>query len=80
MLYICSNLTFSLSLLYIVFDYAKKTGDYAALSKTDLKLVALTYMMEMEVYGSIQVSLCYCFSLLCSLLTFFYAICLYVML
>ncbi len=29
-----------------VFDFAKKTGDFAALSKTDLKLIALTYQLS----------------------------------
>lgn len=36
-----------------VSDFAKKTGDFAALSKTDLRLIALTHMLELEVYGSI---------------------------
>ena len=35
-----------------VSDYAQKTGDFAALSKTDLKLLALTYMLELEMHGS----------------------------
>jgi RNA-binding protein NOB1 len=36
-----------------VVEYAKKTGDFAALSKTDLKLIALTYMLEVEIHGSV---------------------------
>lgn len=34
-----------------VAEHAKKTGDFAALSKTDLKLIALTYMLETELCG-----------------------------
>lgn len=34
--------------LLSVYDFAKKTGDFAALSKTDLKLISLTYMLEKE--------------------------------
>lgn len=31
-----------------VADFAKKTGDYSALSGTDVKLVALTYQLHCE--------------------------------
>lgn len=31
--------------------FAKKTGDYAAISKTDLRLIALTHMLEIELNG-----------------------------
>ncbi len=41
----------------LVIDHAKKTGDFAALSKTDLKLIALAYMLEIEIYGSVEVML-----------------------
>lgn len=36
-----------------VTEFATKTGDFAALSKTDLRLIALTHMLELEIYGSI---------------------------
>jgi rRNA maturation endonuclease Nob1 len=39
--------------LLLVANFARKTGDFAALSKTDLKLIALTYMLEKEVNGSV---------------------------
>ena len=32
-------------------DFAKKTGDFATLSLTDLKLIALLHMLEVEVNG-----------------------------
>lgn len=35
----------------IVTDFAKKTGDYASLSSTDLKLIALTYQLETQFVG-----------------------------
>jgi RNA-binding protein NOB1 len=35
-----------------VIEFSKKTGDYAILSKVDLKLLALTYMLEVEAHGS----------------------------
>ena len=34
-----------------VVEFSKKTGDYASLSAVDLKLLALTYMLEMEANG-----------------------------
>jgi rRNA maturation endonuclease Nob1 len=34
-----------------VVDYAKKSGDFAALSITDLKLIALTLMLDCETSG-----------------------------
>ncbi|KAJ3187438.1 Nin1 binding protein [Gaertneriomyces sp. JEL0708] len=34
-----------------VVAFSKKTGDYAALSRTDLKILALTYMLEKESNG-----------------------------
>jgi RNA-binding protein NOB1 len=34
-----------------VAQFAKKTGDYAAISKTDLRLIALTHMLEIELNG-----------------------------
>lgn len=33
-------------------EFAKKTGDYASLSATDIKVLALTYQLEVEVNGS----------------------------
>uniref|UniRef100_A0A914W4T8 RNA-binding protein NOB1 n=1 Tax=Plectus sambesii TaxID=2011161 RepID=A0A914W4T8_9BILA len=38
--------------LKAVTDFAKKTGDFASLSATDLKVLALTYMLEVEHKGS----------------------------
>lgn len=35
-----------------VTDFAKKCGDYSQLSLTDLKLIALAYMLEVEETGS----------------------------
>lgn len=35
-----------------VCDFARKTGDLAALSVTDLKLCALTYALEAELVGT----------------------------
>ncbi|KAG1702347.1 RNA-binding protein NOB1 [Nymphon striatum] len=35
----------------IINDFAKKTGDYASLSATDIRLLALTYMLEKEHVG-----------------------------
>ena len=32
-------------------QFAKKTGDFAAISKTDLRLIALTHMLELELNG-----------------------------
>lgn len=37
--------------LKAVASFAKKTGDFAALSLTDLKLMALLYALEVEVNG-----------------------------
>ena len=34
-----------------VVEFAKKTGDYAVLSVTDMKLIALTHSLEIEVNG-----------------------------
>ncbi|PVD20555.1 hypothetical protein C0Q70_18711 [Pomacea canaliculata] len=36
----------------IVSDFAKKTGDYQSLSATDIKVIALTYMLEKEHVGT----------------------------
>lgn len=35
-----------------VVDFAKKTGDFPTLSKTDMKVLALAYMLEVEAKGS----------------------------
>ena len=35
-----------------VADFARKTNDFAALSLTDLKLIALTYQFELEANGT----------------------------
>nr|CAG4649422.1 EOG090X07WR [Scapholeberis mucronata] len=35
-----------------VTEFAKKTGDYATLSATDIKVMALTYQLEVEANGS----------------------------
>lgn len=34
-----------------VSDFAKKTGDYASLSATDIQVIALTYQLEKEHVG-----------------------------
>lgn len=39
------------SSINIVAQFAKKTGDFAAISKTDLRLIALTHMLELELNG-----------------------------
>lgn len=41
----------SQSAINFVANFAKKTGDYAAISKTDLRLIALTHMLEIELNG-----------------------------
>jgi len=38
----------------LVCDFAKKTGDYASLSATDLKVLALQYTLEKEVHGNVE--------------------------
>ena len=35
----------------IVSDFSKKTGDFASLSATDIKVLALTYMLEVRHVG-----------------------------
>jgi RNA-binding protein NOB1 len=34
-----------------VADFAKKTGDFYSLSATDLKVIALAYMLEKDIHG-----------------------------
>ena len=41
----------SIEALKAVAQTAQKTGDFAQLSKTDLKLIALTYMLDKELNG-----------------------------
>lgn len=36
--------------MHIVYEFAKKTGDFAALSLCDLKIIALTYDLEIEAH------------------------------
>jgi hypothetical protein len=36
--------------MQIVYNFAKKTGDFAALSLCDLKIIALTYDLELEAH------------------------------
>jgi RNA-binding protein NOB1 len=43
----------SVEAIQFVMDFARKTGDLRSLSKTDLKVIALTYMLEKEVVGSV---------------------------
>ena len=45
------------SAMRAVANFAKKTGDFAALSLTDLKLLALTYALEVEVSGGERIRL-----------------------
>ena len=35
----------------IVSDFSRKTGDFASLSATDIKVLALTYMLEVRYVG-----------------------------
>jgi RNA-binding protein NOB1 len=35
-----------------VIEFSKKTGDYPSLSKVDIKVLALAYMLEVEAHGS----------------------------
>jgi len=37
-----------------VVDFSKETGDYTYLSLTDLKVLALTYTLEMETHGGVE--------------------------
>ncbi|KAM3624694.1 uncharacterized protein V6R79_000308 [Siganus canaliculatus] len=39
-------------LVKLVSDFSKKTGDYPSLSATDIKVLALTYQLELEHVGS----------------------------
>lgn len=43
----CNSLSFGLS----VTEFSKKTGDYPSLSATDIKVLALTYQLELEHVG-----------------------------
>lgn len=38
--------------LFSVTEFSKKTGDYPSLSATDIKVLALTYQLELENVGS----------------------------
>jgi RNA-binding protein NOB1 len=38
--------------LLLVTEFSKKTGDYPSLSATDIKVLALTYQLELEQVGS----------------------------
>ena len=40
-----------------VTEFAKKTGDYASLSATDIKVLALTYQLEVEVNSTEHIKL-----------------------
>lgn len=42
---------------FLVTNYAKKTGDYAALSAVDLRLLALTYQLYQENVGTENLNL-----------------------
>ena len=47
-----NNLSSSITFFYIsVTEFSKKTGDYASLSATDIKVMALTYQLEVEANG-----------------------------
>ena len=35
-----------------VYEFAKKTGDVAVLSKPDLRVLALAYMLDVQEHGS----------------------------
>lgn len=39
-------------LCFSVTEFSKKTGDYLSLSATDIKVLALTYQLELEHVGS----------------------------
>ena len=43
------------SAMKAVMDFSKQTGDFAALSLTDLKLIALTYTLESKISGTIDI-------------------------
>lgn len=38
--------------ILFVTEFSKKTGDYASLSSTDIKVIALTYQLEKELVGT----------------------------
>lgn len=40
------------SVCFSVTEFSKKTGDYPSLSATDIKVLALTYQLELEHVGS----------------------------
>ena len=46
----CDLTNFEIHLL--VTNFSKKTGDYSSLSATDIKVIALAYMLEKQVVGS----------------------------
>ena len=46
------TLLFILESIKFVTDFSKKTGDYASLSATDIKVIALTHMLEIRHIGS----------------------------
>lgn len=53
-IYVCLIYTYACLLFFNTFpvtDFAKKTGDYAVLSATDIRLIALTYQLEVEHVG-----------------------------
>ena len=39
-------------LCYVVINFAKATGDLQMLSDVDLKLIALTHMLEGQIHGT----------------------------
>ena len=42
--------------LFLVTEFSRKTGDYGSLSLTDLKVLALTYMLEAQQVGTDHLS------------------------
>lgn len=65
---VANELFFVIFFLFLVTNYAKKTGDYAFLSAVDLRLLALTYQLYEENVGveklnlepKVNVSECFC--------------------
>lgn len=43
-------------MIFLVTEFSRKTGDYGSLSLTDLKVLALTYMLEAQHVGTDHLS------------------------
>lgn len=51
-LFYCMKNTYSCCHLFLVVKFARETGDLQTLSDVDLKLIALSYMLETQIHGT----------------------------